>query len=218
MLDARKITKKIGKREVSEESSTGDEDYEAAEIVETLQKIQNLNNIAVQIVNKVRNILKEGVALDEVYSNVPRQSAEELERSMEWEDLDDETQEQFNNTHLAINGDELVDRDHLLSFVSGYASDANDSFSSIFTTFSDESSFWQQQRRNTEAVLSSNSPSVLTFSRLARRRARSVLVSENVLQISSEPRRRSMSVTVKMFHSSEHQETILEEFQMVNIE
>ena len=27
-----------------------------------------------------------------------------------------------------------------------------------------------------------------------------------------------MSVTVKMFHSSEHQETILEEFQMVNIE
>ena len=137
---------------------------------------------------------------------------------MEWEDLDDETQEQFNNTHLAINGDELVDRDHLLSFVSGYASDANNSFSSIFTTFSDESSVWQPQRRNTEAVLSSNSSSVLTFSRLAGRRARSVSVSENVLQWSSEPRRRSVSVPVNMFSSSAHQETILEDLQMVNIE
>ena len=137
--------------------------------------------------------MKEGVALDEIYSNVPRPSEKELERSMEYEDFDDETQEQFNNTHLAINGDELVDRDHLQSFVSGYASDANDSFSSIFITFSEESSVWQQQRRNTEAVLPSNSSVVFTFSQLSRRRARSVSVSENVLQISSEPRRRLVS-------------------------
>ena len=212
MLDARSITHKIIPLlgDDSEDSTDDEENLDEQDINETILKIRKLNTAAAQIITIVRNILREGVDLDEYNKNDRHDLEEEgLEIcSLDWVD--------FDNTLQEIADEDLIDRQHLLTFAKSYDGDASDSASSVFTKSSDEDINWQLHIRSDDERHSSDSESssvstMVKFAQLAKSRNRSVSVSENILELTVEPRRRSVSVTVNMLNLTEQPHSILEE-------
>ena len=131
-----------------------------------MTKIQLVNVVAVKIMEKVRNVLRSGVDLDEY-------------RSLDWDDFE-------------VTEDDLIDRGHLLTFAMSYDGDQSERASSLFTRSSDSSLV------------------IVKCAQLASMRKRSVIVSEDFLDTTVEPRKissvlrkTSVSVTVNMLDITE---------------